>query len=168
MSKNIALVGFMGAGKSVVAKNLATALKRKLVSTDEAIVERTKRPIVDIFRDSGEAYFRDVEKEVVQNLSRQSNLVIDCGGGVVIDHENIRNLKGSGVLIYLAATPDVIYERVRGEKHRPLLNVPDPKAKIAELLAARKSKYEQAHHTVDTSGKTIKEVTNEILSLLAP
>ena len=71
------------------------------------------------------------------------------------------------VLIYLAAPADVIYERVKDEKHRPLLNVPDPKVRIEELLKARKPQYEKAHHTVDTSGKTIKEVTNEVLSLLS-
>ena len=91
--KNIVLVGFMGAGKSVVAKNLGAILKRHVVSTDAMIVEREKRPITDIFKDSGEAYFRGVEKSVVEEVSKKNNLIVDCGGGVVLNQDNIDNLK---------------------------------------------------------------------------
>ena len=161
--KNIVLVGFMGAGKSVVAKNLGAILKRHVVSTDAMIVEREKRPITDIFKDSGEAYFRGVEKSVVEEVSKKNNLIVDCGGGVVLNQDNIDNLKKNGVMFYLEVTPDVIYDRVKNEKHRPLLNVPDPKARIEELLKVRQSKYVKAHYTIDTSHKTIKQVVNEIL-----
>lgn len=164
--KNIVLVGFMGAGKSVVGKKLATLLKRKLVSTDVLIVEREKRPISDIFKDSGEPYFRAVEKETVAEVSKRTDLIIDCGGGVVLSRENLNNLKENGIVIYLKAGAEVILERVKHEKHRPLLNVPDPKAKINELLSIRQSYYEQAHHTIDTSTKTPEEVAREILKLL--
>ena len=166
MSKNIALVGFMGAGKSVVAMNLAVRLKREVVSTDALIVEREERSIADIFKDSGEAYFRELEKKVVAEISQKSNLVIDCGGGVVIKQENIDVLKKNGILIYLKTSPEVIYERIKEEKHRPLLSVSDPKAKIKELLKARESQYAQAHHTVETSHKTVEEAVREILTLI--
>lgn len=156
----------MGAGKSSVAKALAKTLKRKAVSTDVLIVEREKRPISDIFRDSGEPYFRQVEKAVVAEVSRQDNLIVDCGGGVVLNPENINNLKKNGVIFYLAATPSVIYDRVKHERHRPLLNVEDPKGKIEELLNARKSSYEQANVTIDTSHKTVQQVVEEILGLI--
>ena len=167
MSKNIVLVGFMGAGKSVVAKNLATALKRQVVSTDHLIEEKEKRPIADIFTDSGEAYFRTVEKAVVAEVSLKKDLIIDCGGGVILNQDNIENLKKAGILFYLATSPDVVYERVKSQRHRPLLNVPDPKRKIEELLTSRKAKYEQAHYTIDTSLKTVTQVVDEILKLIS-
>ena len=163
MSKNIVLVGFMGAGKSSIATALAKTLKRKAVSTDALIVEREKRPITDIFRDSGEPYFRGIEKQVVAEVSRQSNLIVDCGGGVVLNQENIDNLKRGGTIFYLSATPDVIYERVKHERHRPLINVENPKAKIEELLNSRKSRYALADVTIETSRKTVQQVVEEIL-----
>ncbi len=167
MNKNIALVGFMGAGKTVVAKNLAKSLNRKLVLTDAIIVSKEKKPIVDIFRDSGEPHFRKVEKEVVAEVSQKENLIIDCGGGIVLDQDNIDNLKRNGIIIYLCASPDVIYNRVRNQKQRPLLNVPDPKKAIEGLLAIRKDRYALADHTVNTDRKSVKEVVNEILTLVS-
>ena len=166
MSKNIVLVGFMGAGKSAVAKNLAMALKRKVVSTDALIEKKEKRPIAAIFKDSGEPYFRSVEKSVVEEVAQESNLIIDCGGGVVLNQNNIDNLKKNGKIFYLSATADVIYERVKNEKHRPLLDVADPKARIKELLKQRKSRYEQADYTLDTSRKAVDEVARKILKLM--
>ena len=165
-SKNIILVGFMGAGKSVTAKRLQALYKRKLVSTDALIEEREKRPITQIFKDSGEPYFRSVEKAVVEDLSRENNLIIDCGGGVVLNQENIDNLKRTGIMFYLKATAEITYDRVKNEKHRPLLNVADPKAKIKELLDARQSSYAKAHCTIDTSHKTIDQVVDEILNVI--
>jgi len=166
MPKNVALVGFMGAGKSVVAMYLASTLKRELISTDALIVEREKRPITDIFRDSGEAYFRELEKKVVAEVNKQENLIIDCGGGIVLNRENIDALKKSGILIYLSATPKIIYERIRNQKHRPLLNVPNPQAEITELLESRKPLYNQADYKIDTSSKTVEEVAREIIKIL--
>ncbi len=166
MSKNIVLVGFMGAGKSSVAAGLAKTLKRKVVSTDASIVEREKRPITDIFRDSGEPYFRGIEQKVVAEVSKQSNLIVDCGGGVVLNQENVDNLKRGGTVFYLSATPEVIYERIKHERHRPLVNVDNPKAKIEELLNSRKSRYALADVTIDTSHKTVQQVVEEILKLI--
>ena len=93
-------------------------------------------------------------------------MIIDCGGGVVLDPENITNLKKNGTLIYLSASAESIWQRVKGRKHRPLLNVEDPQAKIKELLESRKSFYEQADHVVDTNNKTINAVCDEIGRLL--
>ena len=165
MSPNIILVGFMGAGKSVVAKNLAVRLKRDVVSTDALIEEREKRPITRIFKESGEPYFRDIEKKIVAEVSQRKDLIIDCGGGVVMNDENIKNLKKNGVLFYLSASADVIYDRVKNDKHRPLLNVADPIATIKGLLTNRQPRYAQAHHTVDTSHKTIPDVVERIIKL---
>ena len=164
---NISLVGFMGAGKTVVSQKLASMFQRERVSTDDLIVKKEKREISDIFRDEGEAYFREKEKEVIESLKEQSGLVIDCGGGVVLRDENIANLKQNGALIYLSASPDVIFERVKDETHRPLLNVSDPKAKIEKLLNDRMPFYQKADHTLDTNNKTVDDICQEIVELIS-
>lgn len=166
MNKNIALVGFMGSGKTAVSKKLAAFLKRDFISTDEIIVEREKRSISDIFKDSGERYFRDLEKSVINEVSQKNNLVIDCGGGIVLQKENIDRLKQNGLIFYLRATPEVILERTKGQGHRPLLNVPDPKQKIKELLRERENYYRQADLTIETSNRSIDSVVQEILKVL--
>lgn len=166
-NKNIVLVGFMGAGKTSVSQKLAEILKRPCVSTDRAIEEKEKRSIVEIFKVSGEEYFRQREKEIVQELSQKENLIIDCGGGVVLQQENIDRLKENGILIYLSADPQVIYRRTKDRLHRPLLNVPNPQMKIRELLEQRKFYYEQAHCTIDTSDLSADQSAQKILKLLA-
>ena len=155
----------MGAGKSVVGKNLATFLKREYISTDDLIETKERKRITEIFKISGEPYFRSVERNMVAEVSVRENLVIDCGGGVALNSMNINNLKKNGIVFYLSATPEVIYTRVKDQKHRPLLNVDHPKLKIKELLEQRKAFYEKADHTIDTSAKTPNAVAQEILDL---
>ena len=167
MSENIVLIGFMGAGKSVAAKELARRLKREAVSTDSVVEKKEKQPITDIFEKFGEAHFRQLEKDAVVELSAKENLIIDCGGGVFINEENIRQLKKNGVVICLSATPECLLERTQRTKIRPLLNVPDPLKKIKELLVVREPFYRQAHHWIDTTGKTNQEVCDEIERVLS-
>ena len=164
-TKNIVLVGFMGAGKTVTARVLAKRLGRVLVSTDEEIIRKEGRAITDIFRDSGEAYFRDVEQRTVRELSARSGLVIDCGGGVVLNKANLDALKAGGTVIYLKTSPEVVYARVKDQTHRPLLNVDDPLQKIKDLLATRASFYAQADCEVVTDGKTAEEEAEEIIDI---
>lgn len=165
--KNIVLVGFMGSGKSMTSNKLAGILNREVVSTDELIKQREGRPITEIFRDSGEEYFRKVEKEIVKEVSEKTGLILDCGGGVVLDPENMANLKKSGLVLYLSASPGSIYKNIKDREHRPLLNIEDPKSKIAELLEARKSYYEQANVIIDADHKTIDQITEDVLKVLA-
>ncbi|MDP8264557.1 MAG: shikimate kinase [Candidatus Aceula lacicola] len=167
MEKNIALVGFMGSGKSVVAKLLAKQLGRKLISTDQLIVERERMEITDIFSIKGEKYFRDVEEDVVFEVSQGEGLVIDCGGGVVLREQNINNLHYRSIIVYLKTSSEAIYSRIKDQMHRPLLNVEDPKSKIDELIAPRLSFYEKANLTVDTSKKTIDFVVDEIIKSIS-
>jgi len=164
--KNIILVGFMGSGKSVTSNMLADILKRKVVSTDTLIEEREGRPIKEIFRDSGEAYFRRVEKEIVKEVSDQSDLIIDCGGGVVLDPENMANMKESGIVIYLSASPEYIYNNIKDRKHKPLLNVEEPQLRIVELLNARKPYYEKADVTINAN-RPIDQIAKDIVKVLA-
>ncbi len=163
--KNIVLVGFMGSGKSLTSNKLARSLKRTIVSTDKLIEEREGRTITDIFQNSGEPYFRNLEKEIVGEVSRRDGVIIDCGGGVVLDPENVKNLKAGGTVFYLSASPERIYNNIKDQKHRPLLDVEDPQAKIAELLAARQSYYEQADIIIDAN-KSIDEIAQDILKVV--
>ena len=167
MKKNIVLVGFMGTGKTLVSKRLSEILKRQRISTDEAIEKKEQRSIVEIFQDSGEEYFRRQEKKVVAEISQREDLVVDCGGGVVLQQENIDHLKRNGILFYLAASPEIIYKRIKNQTHRPLLNIPHPPTKIQELLNQRKSFYEQAHFTINTDPQSIEDTTQEVLSKLS-
>ena len=166
MKKNIVLVGFMGAGKTAVSQRLAEILKRPRISTDEAIEQKENRSIVEIFKNSGEEYFRRLEKEIVEELAHKKNLIIDCGGGVALQQENIDRLKKSGILFYLSARPEVIYQRTKDQLQRPLLNIPHSQIKIRELLEQRKSYYEQAHFTIDTNRQSDDQTAQKILVLL--
>lgn len=163
---NIVIVGFMGTGKTVVAKGLAAKLKMEYVSMDDIIEQKEGKSINEVFSQDGEPHFRKVEKKVVEELSKKDGLVIDAGGGVVLDEDNIKNLKKNGVIVCLTVSPDVIYERTKKYTHRPLLNVSDPKKKIKELLDFRAPYYKKADFQIDTSSKSISEVVEEVIKLI--
>lgn len=162
---NIVLVGFMGTGKTVVARRLSEKFGRGYVCLDDTIEEIEGKSINRIFEENGESYFRKIEKEVTSKASKLKNVIIDTGGGVVKDNENIRNLKETGVMICLTATPEIIYERIKHEPNRPLLNVSNHKERIQKLLNQRASLYAKADYTIDTSELTIDEVVNKIINL---
>jgi shikimate kinase len=163
--KNIALVGFMGTGKTVIAKRISRKLKMKYVSTDDIIETREEKSINEIFSQDGEAHFRSVERDAVREVSSMDNVVIAAGGGVVLNDENMRNLRAKGVIICLNAAAEDIFERTKSYANRPLLNVPDPLGKIKELMKIREPYYKKADHQVDTFGKSIEEVTDEVIAI---
>jgi shikimate kinase len=163
--QSIYLVGFMGTGKTAVGKELAKSLKFKFVDLDDLIVRKEKRAINDIFSQSGEPCFRKVEKEQLREIASQKNQVVSCGGGIVIDPENIALMQQSGRLIALTARPEVIFERTKNGVHRPLLNVADPLGRITELLNIRKPYYEKADALIDTSDLSVRQVVENILEL---
>jgi shikimate kinase len=160
--KNIVLVGFMGTGKTAVAKALASELKMKYVSVDALIEEREGRSINDIFTGDGEKHFRRVEKEIVKEVSSGTNQVLDPGGGVVLDADNMENLRRSGTIICLWATPEAIHQRTKDHSHRPLLNVEDPQQRIDEMLEARKPFYKKADIHIDTTDLNVAVVVEQI------
>lgn len=162
---NITLVGFMGTGKTTIATALAHRLKMRYISTDDLIEKREKRTINEIFTVSGEDYFRDVESDVIREVSQMDNAVIDAGGGAVIREENIANLKSAGIVVCLEADEETIMARTKKYKHRPILNVADPKRKIRELIARRAPFYAKADRRVDTGALTIRQAVEEIVRM---
>lgn len=165
--KNIMIVGFMGTGKTVVAKKLAEKLGREFLELDAIIVEREGMSIKDIFEKKGESYFRKVEKQVVREVSEKQGLVISAGGGAIIDEENFKNIKKNSIIICLEASPDTILKRTKGKVCRPLLNVPDPKKEIEKLLQKRTPYYKKADHSVSTDNLSIEQVVEKTARLIA-
>ncbi len=164
---NIYLVGFMGTGKTSVGKELAKKKKWRFVDLDELIELREKRVISDIFAKEGEPYFRRIEKKVLKEVAREKKSVVACGGGIVIEQENIKTMKEAGMIICLAATAETILKRTAGHTHRPLLNVSDQKKQIELLLKLRAPFYALADKTINTSKISVKEVVAKIISIIS-
>ena len=157
---NIALIGFMGTGKSTVAPLLAHTLGREFIDLDKEIELRQGRSIPQIFAEDGESRFRALEQELVQEVSQRHHLVIACGGGTILREENRHALKRSSRLVLLTASPETILKRIGDETHRPLLGGKPTKEAIAQLLTERaKIYYEIADVQVSTDASTPAEVT---------
>ncbi|MFC1674483.1 shikimate kinase [Candidatus Omnitrophota bacterium] len=164
-SKNVYLVGFMGTGKSCVGRELAKQKKMRFLDLDQLIERGEGKSISEIFAQRGEPYFRSQEKLLLRGVARKTGYVVACGGGIVINEENIKTMKNTGTIICLSATPAVILHRTSAYKHRPLLNVADSKKRIAQLLRLRAPFYALANKTVDTSRLCIGAVVKKILRL---
>jgi shikimate kinase len=162
MFKNIILTGFMGVGKTSVGTRLAKDLDYTFVDTDTLIETDQKTTITEIFSTFGEPYFRDVETRIIRQVLEGEGQVISTGGGAVIRDENREAFKRAGLVVCLTAQPDVILERIKHETHRPLLQTPDPLAKIKELLGNREMFYHQADLIIDTSHKSVDDAVTEI------
>ena len=163
--KNIVLVGFMGTGKTAVGKLLAARLNRQRLCLDDMIEWKIGKPITEIFEQDGEAFFRKIEKDIVKAASHDKDVVIDAGGGVVIDEDNVKRLREHGIVICLRARPDVIYERTKGHLHRPLLNTPNPVESIKGMIDKREQYYNRADYTIDTSELTPDEIVEKIIDI---
>jgi len=161
--KNIVLIGFMGTGKSSVGKILARKLGLKFVDVDEVIEKTTGMKISEIFAKFGEPRFRDIETEVIKLISQNNRQVIATGGGAILREENFKKLKDKGIIVWLKASENVILERVKNCKDRPLLQVENPKQKIKELLTKRIPFYEKADFSINTEELTPEEVAEKII-----
>lgn len=164
--KNIFLIGFMGSGKSTIARLLAEETKCELVEMDETIEKEAELSINKIFETYGEKYFRDLEGKLVERIADKGGAVVSCGGGAVLQEENVLNMKKNGKIIYLSATPETIFERVRYSTNRPLLNGNMNVDYIRTLMEKRLPIYEKAADVVvDVNQKTKSEIVKEIMSL---
>lgn len=168
MKTNIALIGFMGTGKTAVGRALAKKLDRKFLELDSLIEQKAGKTIPEIFQQDGEIAFRELELEVTKELVQEKKSVIACGGGIVLNRINIDRLKVGARIVYLTASPSVILRRVSGEEgKRPLLNVRDQAAQIRDLLRFRRPLYERAADIkIDTSKLDINAVAELIIEKL--
>lgn len=160
---NLALIGFMGTGKSAVGRQVASMLHFTFLDTDKVIEARAGKSVSEIFEQDGEPAFRDWERRIVEELTRRSKTVIATGGGLPVNEPNLASLKTHALVVCLWASPEKISERVRVHDHRPLLNEPDPLLKIQQLLAAREPFYRQADVLVNTEMRSIKEVVVQVV-----
>lgn len=164
LSKNIVLTGMMGSGKSSVAASLAKLLPDfELVELDAVIENREKISINDIFELRGETYFRTVETDIIKELSSRGKLIISLGGGAFLKEENRQLLKANSFSVYLSATVETLYNRLKNDESRPLLKSTDLYSRIECLLNLRREIYELADFEVKTDGKAIDIVASEIL-----
>lgn len=160
---NIYLVGFMGCGKSAVAQELGRQTGLKVIDTDAQIVKREGMEISDIFADKGESAFRDIETNVLKEVSRKGGNIISCGGGIILRDENITVMKRHGIVILLTAEPDTIYRRICNDDKRPLLNDDMSVKHISDMLEKRRNFYEQAADImIKTDAMTVAEIAQHL------
>ena len=165
MAENIFLIGFMGAGKSTIAKVLKEKLNVPLCEMDEMIAEQQKMAISDIFAQYGETHFRDLETQLVKDISEKDGVIVSCGGGAVLRQKNTQMMKESGRIVLLTATPETVYQRVKNSTDRPLLNGHMNVEYIASLMEKRRALYAGACDiSVSTDGKTPEQIAMEILA----
>jgi len=169
MKTNIALIGFMGTGKSAAGEMLALRLGKKFIETDAVIEERAGKTITAIFRQDGERWFRHLEHEVIKDAALQENTVIACGGGAVLNSVNMEALRRNSVIVYLAAAPSVIIRRLAtGGNRRPLLDVPDRAVRVKAMLEERKPLYERAADIkINTTHLSVEALVGQIMRELA-
>jgi len=166
-SRNIFLVGLMGAGKTTVGRLLARRLGKRFLDTDHEIEHRTGVKIPVIFEIEGEAGFRAREAQVIDALTALDDVVLATGGGVVLDAANRARLASRGFVIYLAADTKHLWQRTRHDKGRPLLQTSDPLAKLQELYTIRDPLYrEVADLVVETGRQSVGALVGQLLTLL--
>jgi shikimate kinase len=161
--RNLALIGFMGTGKSVAGRVAAEHLHFTFLDTDHVIEASAGKTINDIFQQDGEPAFRNWERRIVEELTRRDKTVIATGGGLPTGEGNLASLKAHALVVCLWASPETIWEHVRAHAHRPLLNEGDPLAKIRELLAIRAPYYRQADVLLNTERRSVRDVAQQVI-----
>lgn len=175
----IFLTGFMASGKTTVGLALAEALQKDFFDLDLEIETRLNKPIAQIFRDEGAVFFREIEREVLIDLSKRHDAVIALGGGTLLEFENLLLVQQSGISICLTTTPAEIWKRIENSDKRQLIAGPDSQGRllsttnqiyrrIESLMLIRKPGYDQSNIVIDSTHKTIPQIVQEILMLLEP
>jgi shikimate kinase/3-dehydroquinate synthase len=162
---NIVITGFMGVGKSEVGREVARRLRQEFVDMDALIEQRVGMTIPEIFAQRGEGFFRQQERELCQELATRHGLVIATGGGALIPDENRQALGANGLLVCLNCNVEEILRRLAQAEDRPLLDVADRREHIETLLAERREAYKRIPHQIDTTGLTVEEVAERVITL---
>jgi shikimate kinase len=164
-AKSIVLIGMMGAGKSSVGRCLQRRTGLICFDTDEMISSRFDLPIPEIFSKFGEKEFREVETDILANLTPSEPAIIVTGGGIVLRTENVEHLKRLGLVVWLQADENTLFERASRRGNRPLLKTHDPQATLAEMLQKRSPIYAAAADVqVETTARDHEEVADMILA----
>jgi len=163
----ISLIGLPGSGKSTVGRQLARRLQVPFLDSDHVIEQRLGCSIREYFEQEGEARFRDVEAEVLNDLTQQPCGVLSTGGGIVLREANRIHLRERTQVVYLNSTPEELFRRLKHDKSRPLLQVADPLGKLRDLHAQRDPLYrETARFNIDTGRPSVASLVNMIVSQL--
>ncbi len=164
----LALIGLPGSGKTTVGRQLARRLQLAFLDTDQVLEQRLGCSIRDFFANEGESRFRDIEEQVIDELTlAPEGGVLSTGGGVVLRAPNRSHLHERSHVIYLRSTPEEVYRRVRHDQNRPLLQVEDPMQRLRELFAVRDPLYQEtAHFIIETGRPSLATVVNMIVMQL--
>lgn len=163
-AQNIFLVGPMGAGKTTIGRQLAKTLGVDFIDSDQEIEQRTGATISWIFDIEGEAGFRSREAQVIDELSQRDGIVLATGGGAILDENNRSRLAARGMVVYLSAPLEQLLKRTLKDRSRPLLQTPDPRNKLLELIAIRDPLYRQiADFVIETDKYTVKSAVEAIV-----
>ena len=167
MKRNVTLIGMMGCGKTTVAKELSKVLPDfKLVDIDDEIEKSTGKKISEIFLKYGEPHFRELESNKIKQFTQNDSQIISAGGGAFENPDNRRRFQENSTVIFLKASPEMIFERIKAETHRPLLKKHFSLEKIQHILSLREKNYQKADYTIDTDNKTPAEIAEEILGVI--
>ncbi len=165
---NVVLIGYRGSGKSTVAEALSRKTGMEVISTDAMITKKEAADIPQIVRRHGWEYFRDMESEVIREVSVLKNVIVDAGGGVVAREQNMKLLRDTGAVFWLTASVETITRRIEASDERPSLTGDRSfLQEISGVLKERTPLYEKAaHHTVKTDCRTPDEIAGEIFELM--
>jgi shikimate kinase len=164
---NITLIGFMGCGKTTIGNRLAYKLKYSFIDSDKRIEDEAGMSITDLFSLYGETYFRNLEADTIKKISKIDRQVIATGGGIIKNEQNIVELKKKGIVLYLNATAEHIYNNLKNDNSRPLLQVKDKKATIASILNERAELYEKyADIIIDVTDNAVNTTVDIIINSL--
>ena len=165
---HLILIGFMGSGKTSIGRGLSYKLQRAFCDTDKMIEAKEGMSISEIFASKGESAFRVMETEVLRSIRDDSSpKIYSLGGGTPVQMQNQPLIKMCGTVVYLRITPEAVYERLKGDKTRPLLQCADPLDRIRKLMAQRLPAYERCADVIVDTGDTDREnVMNDVLDRL--
>ena len=168
MAGNIFFIGLMGAGKTTHGKQLAALLQRDFIDSDQLICQRTGVSISTIFELEGEGGFRKREAAIIDELTRRHLVILATGGGAVLSPDNRHWLHTRGTVIYLHATPEILYRRIQYDKNRPLLQVANPLDKLQTLYQQRDPLYRETAHLVFNipPQHSCPQITKQLLQLI--